>query len=704
MTDNAPEQNGKAESWFGQLLRKRVFQTLAIYIAIAWGGTEILLAVQETLGFPEWIARLAMALFIAGIPVAGFLAWAHDLKSRSIRIFLRSAAIVILVAGAMLVFQQSRAPGPPEASLAVLPFLDMSPDADQGWLVGALAEDLRNTLAQAGGLLVIASASSEVFQGRAGELDEIREKLNVRHILEGSIRQDAGILRITANLIDTLTGRHVWSDRYDLPAENIFDVEDRIVDQITGSLSVTLAPEVGEGGTRSLAAFEAYQRARESESPESAYFNYEEALRIDPEFAWPLLEMAALHYHQLENHFVSPPEAWNEAAPLLERATQINEAIPEIHLIYGLLHTDLGNIEEAESSYQRAIELNPNLALAYGAYGLLMRWHLGRYEDAVILHERNVQVDPLDYTAIMQLGTSYWTVDRYDEARAQYEKALRICPACGMAYVSYSAMLSARLGRVDEALEVLYRGYANADGDPNPRQLAITAAWHRKLGDERTAAQYTKAMESLMPGSPPALESAAERDLSEGNFSNARQFAESRLARNPRDLWAVEFLARIDLEEGQPQYALERYRAAAPGLFESPLRMPGAADPSDLPAGLWRALSATGQTETLQRILEAQESSGDAQAIPLLYAGRLKEAIAKIRGHPPNGVIDPELCRSLQDELPWLPPAIDPEDPDLQALIRDACTERERQLANVRRKLESGEFRIPGAVLEANQQ
>jgi hypothetical protein len=132
--------------------------------------------------------------------------------------------------------------------------------------------------------------------------------------------------------------------------------------------------------------------------------------------------------------------------------------------------------------------------------------------------------------------------------------------------------------------------------------------------------------------------------------------------------------------------------------------MPGAADPSDLPAGLWRALSATGQTETLQRILEAQESSGGAEAMPLLYAGRLKEAIAKMRDRPPDGVIDPELCRSLQDELPWLPPAIDPEDPDLQALIRDACTERERQLANVRRKLESGEFRIPGAVLEANQQ
>lgn len=700
MTDKPPEQSEKNTGWFSQLLHKRVFQTLAIYIAIAWGGTEILLAMQDTLGFPEWISRLAMAVFIAGIPVAAFLAWAHDLESRAIRILLRSVAIVTLVIGAVLVFQQSRTPGPPPASVAVLPFMDMSPDASQSWLVNALAEDLRNSLAQAGDLLVIAATSSNVFRGRADELEKIREELNVRHILSGSVRQDGDSLRINTNLVDTVTGRHVWSDRYDLPLENLFEIEDRIVDRIGGGLSVTLAPQDKDGGTRNLAAFEAYQRARESDSFEAIMFSYEEALRIDPGFAWPLIEMAAYYAVRVADGFITPEEAWDQAVPLLEQAQQINEELAEIYTVYGMLNTFLGNYQVAKSNYERSLELNPNNAYTYGVYGLLMRWGLGQFEKAVTLHERNVLVDPLDYTANLQLGTSYWMVQRHDDARRQYEKAIKICPGCGLAYQSYSGMLAEGLGLQDEGLDVRYRMFANLSEKITPRQVGGTAGFYAALGARDMEQRYLAASMELMPDKVHE-ETRAQLLIYQGRLDEARGLAEAALdSQHIESVWALDILSQWDLEEGHPANALERYRTIVPEFFLNPPSIrawPGFETPI-----FFRVLVATDQEQQLERILEqlAQQAPDGLEAIQLMYAGQLDQAIAGIRDEHPGGIIHPGHCKALQDELPWLPSSIDTEKPELQLLIEDACAERERQLSNVRRKLESGEYQHPEAVLK----
>jgi tetratricopeptide (TPR) repeat protein len=406
-----------------------------------------------------------------------------------------------------------------------------------------------------------------------------------------------------------VTGRHVWSDRYDLPAENFFDVEERIVDQITGSLSVTLAPEVNEGGTKSLAAFEAYRRAFDQQDFDGQMLSLEEAVRLDPEFTWPLVAMATLYSFQAEHGYLTPQQAWDDAAPLLERAAQIHADQPEIYFVYGLLNMYWQKYELAESNYKRALELNPSFAAAYGAYGVLMRWGLERFDDAVTLHERNVQVDPLDYVANLQLGTSYWFVDRLEEARDQYEKAIRICPECGLAYDSYAGMYGAGMGRADKALDVTYRMFRNIEQDPTPRALYTAAAWHERVGDTDTAALYESAARTISPGAIfDASISRAEQYLEDGKTDEAQALAQSKLDEDSRDAWSLVFLGKIDLDAGDPQSAVDRYRKTIPRLFESPTQVEDWN--LDMTEDLFMFLSAANETQQIEFILLELENSG----------------------------------------------------------------------------------------------
>ncbi len=229
------EQKNNANNWLKELFRRRVVQTIALYIAVAWGATEIFVTVQEVQGWPEWTARLVVAIFITGFPAALVLAWARDISSRALRAVVHVVALSVFAAGSYLVYQQGRPPGPPFASLVVIPFADLSADQEKDWFVTGLSHELRSTLAQVQGLLVIAETSADVFRGRAADVDAIGTELNVRHVLEGVVRRDDDQLRITANLIDTQDGRHVWSKSYNFVAANIFDIQTDISERIAGA-------------------------------------------------------------------------------------------------------------------------------------------------------------------------------------------------------------------------------------------------------------------------------------------------------------------------------------------------------------------------------------------------------------------------------------------------------------------------------------
>jgi TolB-like protein len=240
-----------------ELNRRGVIRAAALYVAIAWGGTEILVFLIDALQgeqFAEPVRKYLAILFIAGFPVAMYLAWTRDLGLRARRVVAAGAMAAVLVA--LLIWlvpepepEPSPVPGAAETgfadinpnSIAVLPFVNMSGEGDNTYFSQGISEELLNVLARIPGLKVSSRTSSFHFAGRDVSLREIASRLAVRHILEGSVRKSGNTVRITAQLIDASTDAHLWSDTYDREVLDTFAVQGEIAEEIVGQLQLTMA-------------------------------------------------------------------------------------------------------------------------------------------------------------------------------------------------------------------------------------------------------------------------------------------------------------------------------------------------------------------------------------------------------------------------------------------------------------------------------
>jgi eukaryotic-like serine/threonine-protein kinase len=291
---------------------------------------------------------------------------------------------------------------PPEPTIAVLPFADMSPDRDQEYFADGLAEELLNLLAGVEELQVTARTSSFAFRGREVSIPEIGQTLGVGHILQGSVRKSGDRLRITAQLIDTATGFYVWSETYNRVPEDVFKVQDEIADSIARALQVTLT--AGAVGTESLEAYDLYLRARgliHSRDPDKlrqARRLLDRALSLDPDYAPALAASGELWLHLSDRVSaygdVPVAEADEAARRDLERALELNSDLAEVHAALGLLATLNNDTESAKVHLSEALGKNPSLAGANNwKAGMLQR--KGKASEALAIRQRSVDLDPL---------------------------------------------------------------------------------------------------------------------------------------------------------------------------------------------------------------------------------------------------------------------------------------------------------------------
>jgi len=347
------------------------------------------------------------------------------------------------------------------ASIAVMPFVNMSADKQQEYFSDGLAEELLNQLVRIRGLRVAARTSSFQFKGRNEDPRTIAEKLNVSNILEGSVRREGRRVRITAQVINASDGFQIWSETYDRDLNNVFAVQEDIARSVASALKVKLVSALPVApaalASKNLEAYNAYLQGRyfferrDRESLEKALGYFEQAIELDPSYALAWAQIAWVRANQADRGYVPINEGYEKAKMAAEKALALDSNLAEANSALGWTKATYDwDWAAADTAYQRALALEPGNAMVLRTAGGLAAT-LGRLDEALALHRQAVELDPLSAAARMNLGTYAYYAGHYDEAVAAFRKSLELNPSIPATHHAL-ARVSLAEGRPQEAL------------------------------------------------------------------------------------------------------------------------------------------------------------------------------------------------------------------------------------------------------------
>jgi adenylate cyclase len=460
---------GFLQGIWARLKAHKVVQWTLAYLAVAYTllhGAEML---SHSFSWPHALLRGFAALLILGIPVVITLSWYHGTYARQ-RVSATEVMIIaiLLAAGGALVWQdqtrhaageaaggswpEGSGAAPTAASIAVLPFADLSPARDQGYFSDGVAEEILNVLAHVSGLKVASRTSSFQFRNIEIGVPEIARQLGVRHILEGSVRKAGDTVRITAQLVDAATDQHLWSQDFDRPltTANLFGIQDEIAAAIVGRLAATIGPAASVGkptlpqaDTASVDVYDLYLKghalflARTRPNLSEAARLLKAAVDKDPKFA----------------------RAWESLAAVLV-----------ISQVWGL-REESDYQQAAAQAADRALELDPSLSLPYAVRSKVQSNRIalgtgGSWEDALSAIGEAIRRDPQNATAHLWRGGDEHTLGYLERAAEDYRRCLELDPAYETCRRNL-ALLELYEGRTEQALrryEVgLAQNYVNDD-------------------------------------------------------------------------------------------------------------------------------------------------------------------------------------------------------------------------------------------------
>ncbi|OAP36972.1 guanylyl cyclase [Sinorhizobium glycinis] len=352
---------------------------------------------------------------------------------------------------------------PDRPSIIVLPFNNMSRDADQEYFSDGITEDIITDLSKVSGLFVIARNSAFVYKDKAFNVPQVCRDLGVRFALEGSIRKAGNRVRVTAQLIDGSSGGHVWAERYDRQLTDIFEVQDDITQQIVSELKVTLSEaeksRSAEAGTRDVGAHDLFLRGREllrgvkkdREMFEEATACFRRALALDPNYAAPYAGLGMAYTLDYQNHWSAAPEtSLDEAERYAEEAIGKDDQDPYNHFVVCLVAMFRRNYQRWAQEADRALALSPNFASALNILGVLSIY-TGEPKKGIPYIERAMRLDPAVQQQYLHfLGTAYFVAGDYEKAAALFSDRIEVNPTTDLSRAFLAATLG-HLGKRDEA-------------------------------------------------------------------------------------------------------------------------------------------------------------------------------------------------------------------------------------------------------------
>jgi serine/threonine-protein kinase len=389
-------------------------------------------------------------------------------------------------------------------SIAVLAFTNLSADKENEYFSDGLAEDIIDALTQVPGLRVMARTSAFAFRGKEADVREIGARLNVEHILEGSVRRSGSRLRVTAQLVKASDGYHVWSQRFDREMTDVFAIQDEISQAIVEKLRLRLSGDrpLVKRYTENLAAYDLCLKARYDlrkmarEEREAGRRYCEQAIALDPSYAPAYIVLAESYLWDAFWGSTDPREAFSRAKSAALEALRLDDTIADAHTALG---TVLGSGEfdwqGADHEFNRALELNPSsVAVRYDYAWCYAMWFLypqGRVEEALTEMQRALELDPLDpfYNAL--LGYLLHSTRQFEPAVAQLHHAIGLAPAFFFAYWFLSSVYALN-GRLDEAIAA-----AEKANELSGRHALTLAALGTCYGQAGRTAEARQVLEEL---------------------------------------------------------------------------------------------------------------------------------------------------------------------------------------------------------------
>jgi TolB-like protein/Flp pilus assembly protein TadD len=435
-------------SFIAELKRRSVFKVGAAYLVVGWLAIQVAATIAPQLDFPDWVPRLVTFILLLGFPVTLVLAWVFERTPEGVRVDAQGVGgrwifgVAALLVGAIVVWywrgNSSRSSDADARTIAVLPFVNMSGDETNEYFSDGISEEILNVLAGQPELQVAARTSSFAFKGQQKEIPEIARELNVRMVLEGSVRKQDNRVRITAQLVDAEKGFHVWSQSYDRQLEDIFAIQDEIARAIGAELKVKIAGPGGEAGTtqgtQDLDAYDLYLRGlalwqqRDEDALWQAIELFERAVAADQRFAQAYAGQA-LAYAIVGDYSMrmSIDESSARARDFAERALTLSPTLPEPYAAMGYVAITEKRRESAQELLQRAIALRPSFATAHQWLGESLM-AAGDFEPALASLEQAKALDPRSRPVAFNITWDLISLGRYDEARASCEHLLEIYP------------------------------------------------------------------------------------------------------------------------------------------------------------------------------------------------------------------------------------------------------------------------------------
>src|SRR5438445_6616746 len=594
----------KNSNFFSRLKRRNVYKVAVAYAVVAWLTIQAASIFLPAFNAPQWAMQIVILIVVVGFPIALAFSWAFEITPEGIkresevqadesithhtgRKIVALTIVLAVIATGLLIFQFIRARSTSSLStnassitnksIAVLPFDNLSGDPQNAYFSEGVQDEILTRLAKIAELKVISRTSTQRFKSAPNDLRQIAQQLGVKNIHEASVQKANDQVRVNVQLINALTDAHLWADTYDRKLTDIFAVETEIAKTVADVLQAKLTgSEQHVIAARPTANSEAHQlylkgrffwNKRTGNDLKKSIDYFQQAIAADPNYALAYAGVADAYVLLPGYSGGNPRDCYPKAIAAAKKALELDDTLAEARtsLALAIWYYDF-DFSQANREFQRAIELNPNYAIARQQYGNNTLSALGRFNDAIGEGKRAVELDPLSLVINADLGVDYYYARRYDEAIAQLRRTLEMDPGFYIAHLVLGQVLDMKGARESAISEYQKAGELNDD----PLVLALLAHAYGLSGNKMEAEKILDQLKALSKARYVSAYSFALAYLGLGNKEEALRWLEqSYQDRAGADVGWIRVDPLLDPLHGDPRFEALAEKIVPAAKFKS---------------------------------------------------------------------------------------------------------------------------------------